>query len=128
MSYSKLSPTGKRIYNHYLKSLAAQQKWDRINAEMRDEALETPLYEFVKRYQKFHPVYHCAFIWSRNTLTKPSWSIERAFDESDASRVAVHVLEPTLNELMDAVEKAERDLFSTIMIHDSTTWSMGGVK
>lgn len=46
----------------------------------------------------------------------------KAKNAKDAQCVGVHLLNPTLDELMDAVNVAERDMFPRVVIHNSRTW------
>lgn len=49
--------------------------------------------------------------------------IIRAKDESDASRPSsMHLLNPTIREMLNALEIAERDMFRNIVIHTDKTW------
>lgn len=48
-------------------------------------------------------------------------------DGSDRGRVAVHLLEPTRDELERGIWQAERDNFSAVVIHTARTWPGGEV-
>lgn len=47
-----------------------------------------------------------------------------AQSKKDAYRVAIHLLEPDCDELEDALYRADRDLFNTIVVHTQQTWPM----
>jgi len=40
----------------------------------------------------------------------------------DSNRVAIHLLNPNLDDLEDAIMTAERDNFPAIVIHSNATW------
>lgn len=40
----------------------------------------------------------------------------------EKSMIAIHLLNPTEDELMDALETAQKDLFPRIVIHGEETW------
>lgn len=40
----------------------------------------------------------------------------------DANKIAIHLLNPSLDELEDALFQAEKDLFPTIVLHTVKTW------
>lgn len=48
--------------------------------------------------------------------------IVTALNKSDANRIGIHLLNPGLNELEDAIFSAERDLFPCIVLHSNSTW------
>lgn len=49
-----------------------------------------------------------------------------ATKDADRNRIAIHLLEPSFDELANALERAERDLFEAIVIHTQWTWSGSG--
>jgi 2-keto-3-deoxy-L-rhamnonate aldolase RhmA len=42
--------------------------------------------------------------------------------KGDAGKQGIHKLNPTTQELHDALDTAERDLFTTVYIHNEKTW------
>lgn len=48
--------------------------------------------------------------------------IKIAKNLKDQNRIAIHLLNPDLDELEDALQTAERDMFPTIVIHTVKTW------
>lgn len=48
--------------------------------------------------------------------------VVKAKNPKDAQSVGIHLLNPTLDELQDAIMTAERDLFPRIVIHSNATW------
>ena len=61
----------------------------------------------------------------RSRLRESGIKVIMAYDDRDASIVAIHLLKPSLREVEDALDTAERDLFETIVIHLSvSTWPM----
>lgn len=48
--------------------------------------------------------------------------IVNAKHPKDAQCVGIHLLNPSVDELADAVNVAERDMFPRIVIHNSKTW------
>lgn len=40
----------------------------------------------------------------------------------DQNAIAIHLLNPEIDEIERALERAERDMFETIMIHTELTW------
>jgi hypothetical protein len=53
-------------------------------------------------------------------------SIVHAQSASDQTRIAIHLLEPSLDELESALETAERDMFPAIVVHSKLTWPTVG--
>ena len=46
----------------------------------------------------------------------------KAKHSGDAQRVAIHLLNPTTDDLLDAINTAEKDMFPAIVIHNNATW------
>ena len=48
--------------------------------------------------------------------------ILNARTKDDAKIIAIHLLNPDMRALEDAIFQAEKDLFTVIMIHNKQTW------
>lgn len=48
--------------------------------------------------------------------------IKIAKTTKDSQAIAIHLLNPEIDEVASALETAERDMFPTIMIHTELTW------
>lgn len=55
-------------------------------------------------------------------------TVMKAKTKGDAHRVAIHLLNPTQREFDDAQERAERDMFGTIVLHTKKTWPLSVAK
>jgi hypothetical protein len=49
-------------------------------------------------------------------------NIKISQSEKCSFKIAIHLLNPTLEEVEDALNTAEKDMFKTIMIHTNLTW------
>lgn len=48
--------------------------------------------------------------------------VVQAQSVKDKNRIAIHILNPNLNDFKDALHVAERDGFKAIVIHSNKTW------
>lgn len=48
--------------------------------------------------------------------------ISIARNKKDSQRIAIHLLKPTLEELSQAINTANRDGFGLILLHNASTW------
>lgn len=57
-----------------------------------------------------------------NEMRKTGIKFETAKDNSDKSRVGIHLLNPDNNEIWNAINACDKDGFSTIWLHTDATW------
>ena len=57
-----------------------------------------------------------------NQAFKMGIRIKVAYKQSNKSAIAIHLLEPDMDEIENSLERAHKEGFDTIMIHTKMTW------